>query len=114
MFDNISTPKRRFTLDSCHSPFLAVSEDNRILIEDDNHLVLFDEQRRIHEIPWHNEKDDVFMGSIKDLIYSNYLEQFCVLSSLNFFTFDPHMSALEKSEQLRPSTGKIRYSYEIL
>ncbi|CAF0826387.1 unnamed protein product [Rotaria sp. Silwood1] len=105
ILDNISTPKRRFTLDSCHSPFIAVSEDNSMLIEDDNHLVLFDEQRRINEIPWKGQEDDSFSGSIKDLIYSNYLEQFCVLSALHFFTLDPHMSTLEKSEQLRPSTG---------
>jgi hypothetical protein len=93
-------------LDSCHSPFLAVSEDNHMLIEDDNHLVLFDEQRRMNEIPWQKQQDNTFTGSIKDLTYSNYLQQFCILSALNFFTLDPHMSTLEKSEQLRPTTGK--------
>lgn len=105
--DNISTPKRRFTLDSFHSPLIAVSEDNHLLIEDDNHIVLYDEQRRINEIPWQGQKDDSYSGSIKDITYSNYLEQFCVLSALNFFTFEPHTSALEKSEQLKPSTGKL-------
>jgi hypothetical protein len=82
-----------------------------MLIEDDNHLVLFDEQRRINEIPWQRQQDNSLTGSIKDLTYSSYLEQFCILSSLNFFTIDPHMATLEKSEQLRPSTGKqIDYS----
>jgi hypothetical protein len=76
-----------------------------MIIEDDNHLVLFDEQRRINEIPWQGQQDDSFTGTIKDLIYSNYLEQFCILSALHFFTLDPHMSALEKSEQLKPTTG---------
>ncbi|CAF4646266.1 unnamed protein product, partial [Rotaria sp. Silwood2] len=104
ILDNISTPKRCFILDTCHSPFIAVSEDNRMLIEDDNHLVLFDEQRRINEIPWQGHQDDSFSGSIKDIIFSNYLEQFCVLSALHFFTLDPHMLTLEKSEQLKPST----------
>ncbi|UJR27470.1 hypothetical protein I4U23_008756 [Adineta vaga] len=103
--DNISVPKRRFVLDSCHSPYLAVSNDNHMLIEDDNHLVLFDEQRRMNEIPWQKQKDDSFIGSIKDLIFSNYLEQFCVLSSIHFFTIDPHMSTLDKTEQIKPSTG---------
>jgi hypothetical protein len=97
-------------LDSCHSPFLAVSEDNHMLIEDDNHLVLFDEQRRMNEIPWQKQQDNTFTGSIKDLTYSNYLQQFCILSALNFFTLDPHMSILEKSEQLRPTTGKNTYN----
>ncbi|CAF3190826.1 unnamed protein product [Rotaria socialis] len=105
ILDNISIPKRRFTLDSCHSPFLAVAEDNSMVIEDDNHLVLFDDQRRINEIPWQGHKEDSFSGSIKDIIYSDYLEQFCILSALNFFTLDPHMSTLEKSEQLKPTTG---------
>jgi hypothetical protein len=105
ILDNISTPLRRFILDSCHSPFIALSEDNHIIIEDDNHLVLFDDQRRINEIPWQRQQDDSFTGSIKDLIYSNYLEQFCILSALNFFTLDPHIAILEKSEQLRPTTG---------
>jgi hypothetical protein len=75
-----------------------------MIIEDDNHLVLFDDQRRINEIPWQRHQENS-SGSIKDLIYSNYLEQFCILSALNFFTLDPHMSTLEKSEQLRPTTG---------
>jgi len=111
ILDNISIPKRRFILDSCHSPFLAISDGNYMLIEDDNHLVLFDEQRRINEIPWQRQQDNSLSGSIKDLTYSSYLEQFCILSSLNFFTIDPHMATLEKSEQLRPSTGKqIDYS----
>ncbi|CAF3811143.1 unnamed protein product [Adineta steineri] len=103
--DNISKMQRRFILDSCHSPFIAVSDDNHMLIEDDDHLVLFDEQRRINEIPWQTKQDGSFIGSIKDLTYSNYLGQFCVLSSLNFFTIDPHMSTLDKIEQLKPSTG---------
>jgi hypothetical protein len=105
ILEDLSNPKRRFTLDSCHSPFLAISDDNHMLIEDDNHLVLFDDQRRVNEIPWQRQTGDSFIGSIKDLIYSNYLEQFCILSALNFFTLDPHMSALEKSEQLKPTTG---------
>lgn len=109
--DSISTPKYRFTLDSCHSPYLAISEDNHMIIEDDNHLVLYNEQHRINEIPWQNEKNKDFIGSIKDLIYSNYLEQFCILSSVNFFTLDPHMSILEKSEQLKPSTGSHFQSF---
>jgi hypothetical protein len=77
-----------------------------MLIEDDNHLVLFDEQRRVTEIPWHKQQDSAFIGSIKDLTYSNYLEQFCILSSLSFFTIEPHMSALEKIDRVKPSTGK--------
>jgi hypothetical protein len=76
-----------------------------MIIEDDNHLVLFDDQRRINEIPWQRQEENSFTGSIKDLIYSNYLEQFCILSALNFFTLDPHMATLEKSEQLKPTTG---------
>ena len=82
-----------------------------MIIEDDNHIVLFDEQRRISEIPWREQQDDSFTGSIKDLIYSSYLEQFCILSSLNFFTLDPSMLTLEKSEQLRPRTGKKIYNW---
>lgn len=81
-----------------------------MIIEDDNHVVLFDDQRRINEIPWQRQQDSSFTGSIKDLIYSNYLEQFCILSSLNFFTLDLHMITLEKSEQLRPTTG-IHFEY---
>lgn len=76
-----------------------------MIIEDDNHLVLFDDQRRINEIPWQRQQESSSAGSIKDLIYSNYLEQFCILSALNFFTLDPHMVTLEKSEQLKPTTG---------
>ena len=79
-----------------------------MLIEDDNHLVLFDGQRRVNEIPWQQQRDDSCTGSIKDLAYSNYLQQFCILSALNFFTLDPQMSALEKSEQIRASTGMTR------
>lgn len=103
--NRLNEPKRRFTLDTDYSPFIAVSEDRHVLIEDDNHLVLYDDQRRINEIPWQRGKDQTFVGSIKDLTYSNYLEQFCVLSSVNFFTLDPQTSTLEKSEQLRPSIG---------
>ena len=105
VLDRLAAPKRCFVLDSCHSPFLAVSEDAHMLIEDDNHLVLFDEQRRINEIPWQKQQDSAFVGAIKDLTYSNYLEQFCILSSVNFFTIDPHTIALEKIEQIKPSTG---------
>jgi hypothetical protein len=103
--DRYTTPKRCFRLDSCHTPFVAMSDDNHLLIEDDNHLVVFNEQRRIHEIPWQQGKDRSYTGPIKDLTYSNYLEQFCILSALNFFTLNRQMSKLEKSEQIRPTTG---------
>jgi len=76
-----------------------------MLIEEDNHLVLFNEQRRLNEIPWQREQNRTYTGSIKDLIYSNYLEQFCILSALNFFTFDIHACLLEKSEQIKATTG---------
>ncbi|CAF0970861.1 unnamed protein product [Adineta ricciae] len=103
--DKISTPSRRFLLHSSHSPYVAVSDNNQILIEDDDHLVFFDEERRVNEIPWQKQNDDAFIGSIKDIVYSNYLEQFCVLSSVSFFTIDPRMSTLDRSEQIKPSTG---------
>ena len=109
--DRLNNPKCRFVLDTDYSPFIAVSDDRHILIEDDNHLVLYDEQRRINEIPWQREREQTFVGAIKDLTYSNYLEQFCVLSSLNFFTLDSRTSTLEKSEQLRPSTGTTDGAY---
>ena len=103
---NSSTPvKQRFKLDTGHSPYLAISGDDHLLIEDDNHLVLYDGQRRVNEIPWEQGDKQTFTGAIKDIVYSNYLQQFCVLSALNFFTFDAESLILEKSEQLRPSTG---------
>jgi predicted LPLAT superfamily acyltransferase len=82
-----------------------MSDDGFLLIEDDDHLVMFDDVRRINEIPWRTERAQTDAGAIKDLTYSNYLDHFCVLSSLNFFTFDRHLCKLEKSEQIRPITG---------
>ncbi|CAF3910751.1 unnamed protein product [Rotaria sp. Silwood1] len=71
---NITTTQCRFTLNSCHSPYIAISEKTSMLIENDNHLVLFDERCRINEIAWQGQQNDSFTSSIKDLIHSNYLE----------------------------------------
>lgn len=105
LIDRLNSPQRRFILDTDYSPFLAVSDDHHVLIEDDNHLVLYDSERRLNEIPWQQGKDQTFVGSIKDLTYSNHLDQFCVLSSMNFFTLDPRLFTLEKIEPIRPGTG---------
>ncbi|CAF0940894.1 unnamed protein product, partial [Didymodactylos carnosus] len=99
-----STVGKEFELNnlkmSTTAAYLATS-DKHILIEDNEHVLLFDKDVKLKEFEW---RHDIHGGKIKDLCWSHHLQVFFILSAQEFHTYDPFTFTLEKIEQIKPFT----------